>query len=353
MKVVIDISPLKTRHKTRGIGIYTRRLVEALQRFDRKNKYVLTTKFKDVDDADLVHYPYFDLFFHTLPIRKHTKTVVTIHDLTPLVFPNEFRPGLKGRYRFIFQRLALRSVDAVITDSENSKKDIKKFLKIPNQQLNVIYLAAAEEFRPQNKKQIEKVKKKYKVPNKFALYVGDVNYNKNIKRLIEAFSKVVRKHPKLHLVLVGSALKDKTLTQVKEITEEIESKSLTNKVLFLPNVTIDPPNDLAALYSAAEVYIQPSLYEGFGLPVLEAFASGTIVVSSNTSSLPEITGEAAIMVNPTFSSEIAKGIEKAVNLTTKSKETMIKMGLKQAAKFSWKKTAEETIKVYKKVIREN
>lgn len=350
MKVVVDISPLKTLHKTRGIGIYTRRLIEALQQYDKKNEYVLTTKFKDVSGADVVHYPYFDLFFHTLPIRKHTKTVVTIHDLTPLIFPSDFHPGIKGRYRYFLQRLALRSVNAVITDSENSKRDIKQILNVPDQKLSVIYLAAADSFRPQNDKQIQKVKKRYKLPDKFALYVGDVNANKNIIKLVNAFKRLVKKHTNLHLVLVGSTFKDKKLPQVVKIIKEIENISLQSKVLILPNVTLDPPDDLAAIYCASQVYIQPSLYEGFGLPVLEAFASGTLVVSSNSSSLPEITGEAAIMVNPKSSTEISKGIVKALNLSNDEKAKLVRKGIKQANKFSWKKTAEETIEVYKSVV---
>ena len=143
MKVVIDISPLQTGHKTRGIGIYTRELSQGLRKVDKINSYILTTRPHQVKQVSLIHYPYFDLFFHTLPIQKRTRTVVTIHDVIPLIFPLWFKPGLRGRFHLFLQKLALKKVDAVITDSHNSKTDIVKYLKVPADKIHVVHLAVS------------------------------------------------------------------------------------------------------------------------------------------------------------------------------------------------------------------
>lgn len=350
MKVIIDISPLKSAHKTRGIGMYTRRLVDAVREIDKDNKYILTTKSEHISNADIIHYPYFDLFFHTLPLKKKAKTVVTIHDLIPLIFPKDFPSGIKGKLGYFLQRTALKNVSAIITDSQNSKKDIIKYLSINENKISVVYLAAAKEFKPKNEKEILEIRKKYNLPEKFVLYVGDINANKNLIQLIEAFSEINNSYPKLHLVLVGRAFKNHKLAQVEEIKEKIASNKLEDKVHIISNVPLDPSNDLVAIYNAASVYIQPSLYEGFGLPILEAFACGTPVVASNVSSIPEITGDAAILFNPNSIQQIASGIIKATTLSETKRKKLIEKGILQAKKFSWKKTAQETIAIYKKTI---
>jgi glycosyltransferase involved in cell wall biosynthesis len=350
MKVIIDISPLKTMHKTRGIGIYTRRLVEALHEVDKKNLYILTTKSEHIKNADLIHYPYFDLFFHTLPIRKKTKTVVTIHDVIPLIFPKDFPVGIRGSLNLNFQKLALKKVDAIITDSQNSKKDIVKFLKVNPEKIHVIYLAAAKDFKPQKKTVIKRIKDKYKLPEKFILYVGDVNPNKNLQGLLDAFTSIAMSFPDIHLVLVGRAFRNKSLQQVKVVRDKIKTNLLQKRILIKSNVPLDPAGDLAAIYSAATCYIQPSLYEGFGLPVLEAFACGIPVVAASVASIPEIVSNAAILINPRKTESIAKGLKKALSLTPDNKQQLQKRGKSQANKFSWKKTARETIEVYKSIL---
>lgn len=349
MKVVIDISPLKTKHKTRGIGMYTRRLVKALHEVDRKNQYILTTKSEQVKNADLLHYPYFDLFFHTLPIRKKTKTVVTIHDVIPLIFPKEFPAGIRGSLNLFLQKLALRNVDAVITDSENSKQDIVRFLKTDPVKVEVVYLAAAKEFKPQSSFTIECARKKYKLPTSFILYVGDVNPNKNLEGLLDAYKLIIKDFPDTYLVLVGRVFRNKRLPQVKAIRARIKKHSLEDKVLVKSNVALDPADDLAAVYSAATVYVQPSYYEGFGLPILEAFACGTPVVAASVASIPEIVNSAAILVDPGEAESIAEGIREAFNLSQEQRQLLIKKGKAQANKFSWRETARKTIEVYNRL----
>jgi glycosyltransferase involved in cell wall biosynthesis len=353
MKVIIDISPLRSKHKTRGIGMYTRRLIDAIRKLDKKNTYVLTTKTSQVSNADIIHYPYFDLYFHTLPLRKKAKTVLTIHDVIPLIFTKDFSPGIRGKIGHYLQRAALRNVSAIITDSENSKKDIKKLLGVADSKINVIYLAADKVFFKKNFTAIERVKKKYKLPEKFALYVGDINENKNLLRLIEAFYLVEKRYRKLYLVMVGKAFVNKKIPQMKLFSSKIVETGLEDKILTISNVPLDPADDLAAIFRASTLYAQPSLYEGFGLPVLEAMASGTPVMTSDTSSIPEIINDSAISVNPRSVTDIAQAMMKILNFSQESILKVRERGIKQAKKFSWEKTASQTIGIYKKVLEDH
>lgn len=350
MKVIIDISPLKSVHKTRGIGMYTRRLVEALRSVDKKNQYILTTKKEHIKNADIIHYPYFDLFAHTLPIRKKTTTIVTIHDVTPLVFPDYFPVGVRGRIMQTLQRIALSSAAAVITDSRHSQRDIERYLSVDPKKIHVIYLAADDQFYPRHSHEKTRVRKRYHLPGEYLLYVGDVNPNKNLERLIEGFSLISRKFDSLTLVLVGRVFEDRTLPQVRRLRETITHYGLDERVRILSKVPLDPIDDLAGIYSAAKAYIHPSLYEGFGLPLLEAFACGTPVVCSFVSSIPEVAGEAAIYVEPQDPRSIADGMIKVMNLNPSQIQALVKKGKRQAGRFSWGTTARETISVYRKVI---
>src|SRR5260221_676318 len=147
MKIAIDISPLQTGHKVRGIGFYLQYLKKSLEQYISKNKYTFFTQGENIpNDANILHFPYFEPFFRTLPIVKKIKTVVTVHDMTPLIFPEHFPAGIKGNFAWRIQRYLLRQVDAIITDSENSKKDIVRIIKYPTAKVYVAYLAAGDEF---------------------------------------------------------------------------------------------------------------------------------------------------------------------------------------------------------------
>ncbi len=350
MKVVLDISPLQTGHKTRGIGTYTRYLSQALRQVDRANSYILTTRPQELKPVDLIHYPYFDLFAHTLPLRKLTKTIVTIHDVIPLVFPQWFKPGWRGRFRFLFQKLALKKIDAIITDSHHSKADIIKYFKFSPSQVHVIPLASAPIFSTSlSSRQLQKIKSKYHLPQDYLLYVGDINPHKNLDRLVQAFKIIFVKFPQLKLVLVSRAL-SQPIPETTHIKQLISDFDLTKQVKILTTVPMDPLKDLVGIYTAASIYVHPSLYEGFGLPVLEAMATGTLVVCSAVASLPEVYDQAAITFNPYQLDSIVASINQALQLTKVDKEALVKKGKVQAAQFSWQITARETIKVYHQVI---
>ena len=347
MRVAIDLTPLQTGHRNRGIGFYTRRLVDTLQKVDKKNEYVFFSQGQNIPNADLIHYPYFDLFFLTLPIVKRHPAVVTIFDVIPLIFWKEFTSGIRAIIKLKIQKFLLkRNVDWVITISQNSKKDIERYLGIPSEKINVTYLAADSLFQPVTKSDLLiKVKDKYNLPQTFLLYVGDVNYNKNLPRLFAALAKI-----EIPLVMVGAAAKNEQLREIKDLMKLVANLGIEKKITRLGFV---PESDLAAIYNLAICYIQPSLYEGFGLPVLEAMACGCPVICAATSSLPEIGGKAAIYIDPDSVDSIVEKVNQVLNFYKHdvAKYKALKLDcLNQAKKFSWQKTTEETIAVYKKVL---
>ena len=347
MKIAIDISPLESSHRWRGIGVYTRNLVTALEKLSEADLEIkLVKKPGELKNADLVHYPYFDLFFPTLPSGQVIPTVLTIHDVIPLVFPKHYPPGIKGRLNFWRQKKVLGSAAAVICDSRNSQKDIQKYLHFPAEKTHVVYLAPQEIFKPVNsRKKLTLVSKKYSLPAKFILYVGGINYNKNVLGLAQA-SKIIR----VPLVIVNKMAAHQDFNQ-----EHPENQPLVQLIKQygrdpdIRRVGFVPDSDLPAMYSLASVYCQPSFYEGFGLPVLEAMSCGCPVVSSNISSLPEVCGTAAVMVDPA-PRKIAQGLQRV--LTGKDLgNKLVSKGYAQAKKFTWEKTARETIKVYEKAFQ--
>lgn len=341
MKIAIDTSPLKSGHKGRGVGAYTRNLVDSLKKANSEIKFATFSEI--IPEADLIHYPYFDFFVRSLPFRKKNKTIVTIHDTIPLVFPSHFPSGIKGSFNLAFQKLSLKSVDHIITDSNSSKKDIVEYMGVPSEKITTVYLAPALGDLDENKINQIDVRKKYQLSEQYMLYVGDINYNKNLPRLISAIGSLSH----FQLVIVTRADVDSNIIEASDLRDSISKLPNPNLVKILK---IDKQIELASLYKSADWYIQPSLYEGFGLPVLEAMKMGTPVICSQTSSLPEIAGESAIYFNPNSKDKIASAITHAFSLGKIQKQKLIGDGFEQVKKFSWDKVAEETIKVYQKVL---
>lgn len=355
MKVAINIYPLKSGHKNRGIGLYTNNLIDNLKE-DQTLEIQEFADISEIKDADVVHYPWFDFFFHTLFIKKTFPTVVTIHDVIPLKFRRYYPFGIRGKFNFYLQRLALKNCQAIISDSQVSKKDIIEFLKINENRITTIPLAASSKFKLLSTNKLIFVKRKYNLPDQFLLYVGDANYTKNLPFLIEGFNEIIKvpQFNRLKLVLAGGVF----LKRVDHIDHpELESLKKTNQLIEqhkLQNQVIRPGNleeeELVAFYNLATVYIQPSFYEGFGLSVLQALATGAPVISSNGGSLPEVAGEAAVYFDPSNLKQfklIAMDVLQNKSLQAK----LSKLGLKQAEKFSWKRVIEQTKEVYSKVRR--
>lgn len=339
------VNPPLFGHKQRGTGTYTQELFKALKKEDLVDVELVEIN-RDLSEFDLIHYPYFDPYFLTLPIIKSKPKVVTVHDLIPLKYPDKFPRGLRGELKWLVQRQSLKGTKAIITDSHASKKDIIMFTGISDERINVIYLGVREEFKViSSQKILDEVRVKYSLPKNFILYVGDVNYNKNISGIIKSFSEITRRIKNIYLVLVGNGFITISL-QLSEINNLISTFGLKEKVIKPGFIDL---SDLVKVYNLARVYLHPSFAEGFGLPVLEAMACGCPVVTSNTSSIPELTEEAAIKLNPKEYQTIVKSIVELLE-NTLLRDQIIEKGLEQVKKFSWVKCAQETIKVYRRVL---
>jgi len=367
MKIGIDISQIVFQGT--GVAQYTKKLVENLLRIDKENEYVFfgssLRQKKRLDDylANLAErknvsvktFPFPPLLLeflwnklHLLPIERligpvdvfhssdwlqapiRAKKVTTIHDLIVYKYPESFQQ--RGGHDVVAnQKRRLGWVkkegDLIIVDSEATREDVIEVLKIPQERIHVVYLAADERFRPQPRSEINKVKRRYKIKGDYLLSVGTQEPRKNLKRVIQAYLTLKPDYPKLSLLVAGSS----------GWGEEIKSVNGVKLLGFVPD------EDLPALYSGAQCFVYPSLYEGFGLPVLEAMASGCPVVTSGVSSLPEVAGAAAVLVNPKSAEEIAEGIKKAL----KNCQRLSEKGLTQAKRFTWERTAKETLKVYR------
>ncbi|MBI3397559.1 glycosyltransferase family 4 protein [Candidatus Woesebacteria bacterium] len=363
MRIAIDSQPLESEHSVRGIGVQISELISELKKLENKDFCLDVVDFNviDLSKYDVVHYPYFHPFFLTLPPKKPAKKVlVTIDDLIPLIYPKYYPFGLRGRIRFEFQKKRLKYVDGILTISETSKKDICRFLGVKPDKIRVVHLAPKAIFKKLMEIELIKTKKKYNLPNEFVLYVGDVNYNKNILGLITA-CKIAQKT----LVIVGkhakeieSSLDNDYLTgpmdwirylrgeihpeiaHYKRLAKEFRSNS---NIIRLGYVQDD---ELVKIYNLASVYCQPSFYEGFGLPVVEAFACGTPVVAAKTQALVEIAKGAALFADPENSNDISEKIIKGVE-DKKTRQLLIGEGYKVSKNYSWEKTAKEVLKTYK------
>lgn len=351
MNIAIDMSPLKSghylQHRVRGTGFYLENLKKTLLENYPDNKYIFFTRGEKLsDDVDVVHYPYFEPFFLTLPVFSKYKKIVTVHDLTPLVFPEHFESGLRGGLIWQIQRVLLKNTSAIITDSKSSKKDIVKYVGIDQEKVKVIYLAAGFEFGVLGSEDpIKNIKRRYKLPEKFALYVGDATWNKNLPRLIDAVSRV-----NVPLVMVGKALVDRNIDVQNPWNIDlvmVQGMAEKNKNVF--RLGFVPVEDLVALYNAATLFVMPSIYEGFGLPVLEAMSCGCPVVASRGGSLAEVVGEAGNYIDPYDVDSIAAGINEVFNNVNLQKG-FSQAGLVQSKKFTWRKTVEETIGAYESVM---
>lgn len=353
IKVAVDSSSLKGAGFARGVGYYTQRLVEAISLLKNCDFKVSLINFKKtpkdkLKSYDLWHYPYFDPFFLTLPRKKIKPTIVTVHDLIPIKFPQYFPKGVRGWFKWQLQKFSLKNTSAIITDSNSSFKDIVDLLKVDKKKVFPIYLAADSKFQIIENLKAKSCLKKYLLPEKFILYVGDLNWNKNIQGLIKAFSRLDLKTRQINLVFVGGAFLNKKLAERKEISRLLKQLKLDSYVKFLGFV---PTQDLVCLYNLAVCLCQPSYYEGFGLPVIEAMACGCPVICALTGSLPEIAGEAAVYINPGNIEEIKNALDKII--TDKSFKNKSKDRLrKQAENFSWENTANQTLKVYQKIYNE-
>jgi glycosyltransferase involved in cell wall biosynthesis len=351
-----------------GIGTYIRNLLQELARMDHETEFVILSRpddsvavttlgenFRVVKETagnyslaeqvkipmdlrrervDLFHAPHY-----VLPPLVRCPSVVTIHDCIHLMFPQY----LPNRWSLAYARtsitLAAKRSTRVLTVSESSKRDILRFVDIPPGKIDVIYNAYDERFRDvPNEEAVARVRERFQLQDQFVLYAGNVKPHKNLERLIEAFHLVrSRGLDHLKLVLIGDEISKYTA-----LRRAVHRHQLHKYVRFLGFLPLDT---LAVLYRLAGVFVFPSLYEGFGLPPLEAMASGTPVVTSNVSSLPEVAGNAAVLVDPYSASAIADGIYRVLTDDTLRMD-LKRRGIERATQFSWESSVRRVREIY-------
>jgi glycosyltransferase involved in cell wall biosynthesis len=374
VKVAIDIR----RMTEFGVGTYIRNVVKTLAGLDRESKYFLiglpakvaefgslpanfhavplaaadNTLRGYVDfraivrrlECDVVHIPH--LF--CMPRALGCPYVLTVHDLLEHMYGSRDSSNLRRTLHFYLTRRVLRGAARVLAVSQFTKSEIQKLLAIPDDRIEVVYNAIDERFLHGHAGDVDRqlIAQRYQVNYPFLLYAGAIRPHKNVVRIIEAFSALKSELAKenrfrdLKLIIIGD-----DLSSHPRLRRTVISGGVQNDVRFLGFVPIEV---LRIFYDVAKIFVFPSLYEGFGLPPLEAMAHGTPVVTSNTSSLPEVAGNAALLVNPENVFEIRRALQRAL-LDTEVRESMKQRGYEQAKRFSWTTSVSRILEIYREV----
>jgi glycosyltransferase involved in cell wall biosynthesis len=386
MKIVIDARCLMGGRRT-GVEEYTLGLLNNLFTIDKKNDYILFlsgakkprfnfsvfSQYKNVKikhlkisnkvlnfffwylnwpkidelagKADVVFIP--NIIFGA--VSEKTKLVVTIHDLSFERHPEFFSLKRRWWHIFINARKICRRADRIIAVSDSTKNDLVDLYGVPEEKIRTVYNAISKNFKvvDRNSAELVRIKKKYGLPYKFILFLGTIEPRKNISGLIkayEALQKYAKKNnleeiEKYNLIITGeSGWKN------EKIFLEINNSEFKNKIKIINSI---PDEDKVYLYNLASLFVYPSFFEGFGFPPLEAMACGTPVIASNNSSLPEIIGEAGILIDPDKPEEIFKAIKEIIT-KRELRENLIQKSLQKTREFSWQKTAREVLKMFEK-----
>ncbi|MCX5749223.1 MAG: glycosyltransferase family 1 protein [Candidatus Saganbacteria bacterium] len=372
MRIAINAGLLSER--AFGIRTYLENLVRALLVIDGKNRYFLLAGGDDIarpaGNASVVKPAwalnnYFlrnlweqtalpllldrispDIFHspdHILPLMPAKgRKVITVHDLAFFRLPGAY--SLRKRaFKHLITPVTVRRADRIIADSDNTKKDIIEYFGTDPEKIDVIHLGVGEEFKViSDEAALGRAREKYGLNRPFIMFVGTIEPRKNIKRLVEAFISAVKdKKISEDLVIVGN-----NGWLFKDILSFIKEQGM-GRVKIIDSMRQE---DLPLVYNCAELFIYPSLYEGFGLPPLEAMACGVPTVTSNTSSLPEVVGDAAIKVNPCNTGNISDAIVQVLS-DPRIKKSLSEKGLERAKLFTWEAAARRTIATYEKVLR--
>jgi glycosyltransferase involved in cell wall biosynthesis len=368
MKIAIDARKLHDF----GIGTYIRNLVHELAQLDPSSEYVLFARPGDLAEiaasggnvrgiaesappyslgeqlrlplaarrlgADLFHAPHY-----VLPPLVTGPTVVTIHDCIHLRFPQYLPSRAAWLYAHTMIRLAARKATRILTVSDASKRDILHYTGVRDDKVVVVHNGLDARFAaPPDADALDRVRQRFDLGHPYVLYVGNIKPHKNLERLIDAFALARAGGPDdLRLVLIGDEI-----SKYPALRQSVHRHRLDKYVRYFG---FQPAATLVAFYRLARAFVFPSLYEGFGLPPLEAMANLTPVVTSNLSSLPEVVGDAAVLVDPYDAQSIADGIRRAIS-DEPLRQTLIERGRRRAQAFSWRESAARTLGVYREAI---
>jgi len=369
------------RKRKHGMDMVALELIKELQKLDKKNEYVIFIKpdedhniFEQTDNFKFVElgggpYPTWEQFAlpkaaheegcdilhctsNTAPINPGMPLVITLHDIIYMESISLFKKGgtwyqkFGNMYRrFVVPRVMKKS-DKIITVSEFEKNRIREFFGFPpdDDRLVAIYNGVSEHFRKiDDEKELRRVKELYHLPDRFLFFLGNTDPKKNTKGTLKAFSDYLKKTgDDMYLVML-----DYEQSELEKLLTEIGDKDLINRIILTGYVI---NTDLPAIYNLCKVFLYPSLRESFGIPMLEAMRCGAPVITSNTSSMPEVSGGAAYIVDPFKPEEITAGIEKILTDNDYRKE-IIEKGFRQSAKFSWKNMAKKVLELYETVYK--
>ncbi len=360
MNIGIDISAMGEPNYT-GVGVYVENLIKHLAEIDAENRYYLCYRFSRLKyglflnpvqqknfHLKIIQEPFNFLFqkkldvFHgpgeRLPDFPHPKKVVTIHDLAAVkggdFMTNEFRNMIKERYHKL---ITGGVVELIITISESTKKDICDYYEVDPARVQVIHLGVDPVFRRQSEETVQADLRRLGIKQPYILNAGALQERKNIVRIIRAYHSYLQSGGEAGLVLCG-----KPTYGYERIPQTIAELGLGDRVTIIGHLAKE---ELVSLYSGAEMLCFPSLYEGFGLPILEAFACGCPVITSNVTSMPEVAGDAAVIVEPTSEEEIAAAMRRLSE--NDERDFFIKAGLERVRNFTWEKTARATLEIYR------
>lgn len=376
MHIAIDVRTINPTHS--GVGFYVSNLLGSLREIDKENRYsyvcnqaqcraqLLPGKSVDLIRTPFSHENHFfgDFWEHAvlpyrlrkagadifhgpaflIPFRSPTfRTVVTVHDLVVFLHP-ETVPRRYSLYMKWLVRMAVRRADRIIAVSECTRLDLMNILGVDSSRIAVIPEAAGPEFGPPGPERVESVLNRYNINGRYLLHVGNLEPKKNLPRVIRAFDRVKRMPGGGDLSLVIAGKKGWLYDEIFRTANGVSA----NSIRFLGYV---PRDEMSAIYAGASCFVFPSIYEGFGLPVLEAMACGTPVVTSNISSMPEVAGRAAVLVDPYDEESIASGILAVVS-DPSLQATLRREGILRSRTFSWDRAARETLALYRDVYNE-
>jgi glycosyltransferase involved in cell wall biosynthesis len=364
----IGIDARLVHYSRAGIGQYITGLVRGLSECDEDNEFVLLQSRKDdsvlAEGHNFVRKSLWTPSHHRLeqlvlpfeisplrldilhspdfipPFRRDYKSVITVHDLAFLLYPHFLTEESARYYGQIDQ--AVRHADHIVADSVSTKRDIVNFLGVPEAKISVIYAAANAIYRPvEDQRLLMEARARYQLDKPYALFVSTIEPRKNLPTLLRAFRKLLD-HYKLDVTLAVAGQRGWFCGEVFAVADELE---LNDAVAFLGHV---PLEDLVLLYNGARMHVHPSFYEGFGLPPLEAMTCGTPTIVANVSSLPEVVGDAGLLVSPEHTDGWTVAMWRL--LTDDSlHEEMSQKGLKRAKLFSWERAARETLALYRRI----